>query len=361
MACRASGSAAAKLVCRGSGQRAANVPTPKSRHISTGHLSPPSFSQPSNSFRALRVAAPILSRRGASGSTGGQFEKSLMPEDILHLRAMSMTIMQDPVCELRPEEVVQYTVDHEDEIMDLPTWHPRRLHTKITDPFRPRKLAVARYHKLILERLDNEPLLAAFGVDTGFNMQAYFMILHAWLLHQRLVLEGSNAKRLDEDLFEACWTLTRQWLLLKKTPEYRFDAELQNVQEYMLGCCIAMDKALERPDVLPARVQQVLWNNMYSGSVKKDHKGLTRLTKYLLRQLGLVLQLDQERFLSGSFVWADFPVSDAPGRKIVLPEWRAQFREQLGDFELENLGKPVVPPTLPKKDETPALPKRDSE
>lgn len=105
---------------------------------------------------------------------------------------------------------------------------------------------VARYHKLILERLDNEPLLAAFGVDAGFNMQvgnefcrpgegvgiknlgtatqylhhfcihtycstyqsnskyslsdfistwaeAYFMILHAWLLHQRLVLEGSKA------------------------------------------------------------------------------------------------------------------------------------------------------------------------
>jgi hypothetical protein len=30
---------------------------------------------------------------------------------------------------------------------------------------------VVRYQKLILERLDNEPLLAAFGVDTGFNMQ----------------------------------------------------------------------------------------------------------------------------------------------------------------------------------------------
>lgn len=66
---------------------------------------------------------------------------------------------------------------------------------QVLDPFRLRKLAVgvlpcaphhvhgqlpvlrnsalqvARYHKLILERLDNEPLLAAFGVDAGFNMQ----------------------------------------------------------------------------------------------------------------------------------------------------------------------------------------------
>lgn len=29
-----------------------------------------------------------------------------MPEDILHLRALSMTIMQDPVCELPPEEAL---------------------------------------------------------------------------------------------------------------------------------------------------------------------------------------------------------------------------------------------------------------
>eukprot|EP00441_Pelagodinium_beii_P033794 CAMPEP_0197638312 /NCGR_PEP_ID=MMETSP1338-20131121/13282_1 /TAXON_ID=43686 ORGANISM="Pelagodinium beii, Strain RCC1491" /NCGR_SAMPLE_ID=MMETSP1338 /ASSEMBLY_ACC=CAM_ASM_000754 /LENGTH=295 /DNA_ID=CAMNT_0043210865 /DNA_START=53 /DNA_END=936 /DNA_ORIENTATION=- len=257
--------------------------------------------------------------RSRAFSTDGQFEKQIMPEDVLHLRAMSMTIMQDPICELRPEEASRYIVDCPDPLSEMPVWHPRRLATQITDPFRDRKLSVNRYHKLILERLDNEPLLAAFGIDNSFNMQAYFMILHAWLLHQRLVLEGSKAKKQDEDLFETCWTLTRNWLLLKKTPEYRFDAELQNVQEYMLGACVAMDRALERPDILPARVQQCLWNNMYSGSVKKDHKGLLRLTKYMLRQLGLMLALDADCFLSGKFVWADFPVHDGPRKPLALP------------------------------------------
>eukprot|EP00931_Biecheleriopsis_adriatica_P029908 TRINITY_DN17683_c0_g1_i2.p1 TRINITY_DN17683_c0_g1~~TRINITY_DN17683_c0_g1_i2.p1 ORF type:complete len:342 (-),score=79.28 TRINITY_DN17683_c0_g1_i2:92-1063(-) len=286
----------------------------------------------------LRVAAaglalPQQRAFAAPGANlGANFEKQLMPEDILHLRALSMTIMQDPVCELRPEEAQRYVVDHSDPIGELPLWHPRRLAHQVTDPFRLRKLTVSRYHKLILERLDNEPLLAAFGIDTGFNMQAYFMILHAWLLHQRLVLEGSKAKKIDEDLFEACWTLTRSWLMLKKVPEYRFDAELQNVQEFMLGACIAMDKALERPDVLPARVQQCLWANMYSGGVRKEHKGLTRLTKYMLRQLSLMLQLDADRFLSGQFVWADFPVHDGPRKPIALPVWRQQFREQVEEF-----------------------------
>jgi len=58
-----------------------------------------------------------------------QFEKQLMPEDILHLRATSMTIMQDPVCELQSQEVQKYVVKHRDPIGDLPLWHPRRLGT----------------------------------------------------------------------------------------------------------------------------------------------------------------------------------------------------------------------------------------
>lgn len=259
---------------------------------------------------------------------------------------MSMTIMQDPVCELQPNEAQRYVVEHADPISELPVWHPRRISTHVTQPNRKRKLAVARFNDLIIERIDNDPLCRAFGIDSGFNMQVYFMILHAWLLHQRLVLEGSKAKRLDEDLFESCWTLVRNWMWLKKIPEYRFDAELQNVQEYMLGCCLALDKALERPDILPARVQQVLWSNIYSGAVKRDTQSLTRLTKYILRQLGLMLQLEAEPFLTGSFVWADFPVPDEPrslAAQPKLPLWREEFSKVVREQRGEEAGASAAP------------------
>jgi len=256
-----------------------------------------------------------------------------MPEDILHLRATSMTIMQDPVCELRPEEVRRYVVERTDPVSELPIWHPRRLSTRVLQPSRAKNLAVSRLTDLIIERIDNDALCRAFEIDTGFNMQVYFMILHAWLLHQRFVLEGSAAKALDEDLFESCWTLVRNWMWLRKIPEYRFDAELLNVQEYMLGCCIALDKALERPDILPARLQQVLWANVYSGGVKKDAAALTRLTKYCLRQLGLMLQLDTHHILAGNFVWADFPIPDESGLppRPQLPLWREQYGKVMRD------------------------------
>lgn len=268
---------------------------------------------------------------GRGFSTNSQFEQQLMPEDILHLRATSMTIMQDPVCELRPQEASLYEVDRPDPVESLPVWHPRRVGSSLIDPNRRRRLVVNRLTDLIIERLDNEPLCRTFDIDSGFNMQVYFMILHAWLLHQRLVLEGSRAKKIDEDLFESCWTLVRNWMWLRKIPEYRFDAELQNVQEYMLGCCVALDKALERPDILPARLQQTLWANIYSGGVNKDAASLMRLTKYLLRQLGLMLQLDAEYFLAGNFAWADFPVLEeelgAGGR--LRPQWRERFTQAM--------------------------------
>lgn len=252
-----------------------------------------------------------------------------MPEDILHLRAMSMTIMQDPICELRPEEAQRYLIERVDPIAELPWFHPKRLGTKALNPTRERKQVVARFTDLIIERLDNDAMCMAFEIDPGFNMQVYFMTVHAWLLHQRLVLEGAKAKKLDEDLFEACWTLCRNWMWLRKIPEYRFDAELQNVQEYMLGFCLAMDKALERPDILPARLQQVVWANIYSGSVKKDAKSLTKITKYILRQLGLMLQLDADHFLEGNFVWADFPTEgyrSGHAKGIDRPSWMQAYQ-----------------------------------
>lgn len=265
-----------------------------------------------------------------------------MPEDILHLRADSMAIMQDPVCEITPQEVLQYIQRDSDPISELPVWHPRRISTQISQPFRSRQLASKRLANLITDRLHNEQLCRTLDIDSSFNMQVYFIILHAWLLHQRLVLEGAKAKKLDEDLFESCWTLVRNWMWLKKVPEYRFDAELQNVQEYMLGCCVALDKALERPDILPARLQQVLWANVYSGAVKRDHAALRRLTKYVLRQLGLVLQLEGEVLMGGHFTWADYPLLPEPARgaprgrpaspvKAGSPAWREDWRKAVSE------------------------------
>merc|ERR1712216_875177 len=81
---------------------------------------------------------------------------------------------------------------------------------------------------------------------------------------------GRAGAKIDEKLFELVWLLVQQWMLLKKVPEFRWNAELKNVQQYLFGMCIALDRALERADILPARIQRVLANNLYSGEVRQD-------------------------------------------------------------------------------------------
>lgn len=271
-----------------------------------------------------------LAHRNAS-RVSAQFETRLMPEDILHLRATSMRIMQDTICELEPGEMEKCLVHREKLSANMAWWSIRRLHLHATDSFNRVSQVKVRYNDLLLDRLRDRRLLMAFNIKLDFNMQAYFLILHAWLLHQRLVLEGAKAKKIDDDLFESCWMHVRNWMFLKRVPEFRFDADLKNVQEYMLGCCVALDKALERPDILPARIQQVLWRNVYSATGDRDATALMLLTKYVIRQLGLMLQLDAEHFLAGNFVWADFPIPDSVGQMELShePPWRKKFFEEM--------------------------------
>lgn len=112
--------------------------------------------------------------------------------------------------------------------------------------------------------------------------------------------------RIEHNVFENCWTIVKFMLVLKQVPEYRFEQELKHVQSYMFGCMVTLDQCLERADILPARMQQALWRNVYSGEVPKNSDGLILLTKYMLRQLSLVLQLEEGHFVNAQFVWADF-------------------------------------------------------
>ena len=74
----------------------------------------------------------------------------------------------------------------------------------------------------------------------------------------------------------------------------------------MFGCCVHLDQAIERADILPAKMQQSLWANVYAGDVPKDSEGLILLTKYMIRQLSLILQIESDDFKHVRFQWAPF-------------------------------------------------------
>jgi len=226
-------------------------------------------------------------------------ETHIAEEDLVHLQRMSLRIMEDPICEFPKERLEQY-------VNRQKIRYPHIIE-RVWCSLGTQTQAATNLQEILHDRIDNKELQQDFAITESFNHQIYFMMIHLWLFHQRLILEGKDAQKLEAEIFELGWTHVKELLLRKKVPEYRFNAELKNVQEYMLGCCVALDKALERPDILPARLQQVLWSNVYNGDVPKDADFVEHLGKYVLMQLSFLLQLERDVVLTGAFKWADFP------------------------------------------------------
>ena len=133
----------------------------------------------------------------------------------------------------------------------------------------------------------------------------------------------------------------KHWLKVKKVPDYRFNTEFKNVVQYMFGLCVALDQAIIRGDTLPARVQYVIWGNVYSGELDPHHPAVILHTKYLLRQLNFILQVPTDHVLTGRFVWSDFPIpaGDENAPMVQMKEYPyilPKYRQGIQDLKREH-------------------------
>ncbi|CEL97739.1 unnamed protein product [Vitrella brassicaformis CCMP3155] len=230
-------------------------------------------------------------------------------------RALSAKMYGDPLTYIGPEESERYYIPrprNDRTLLGRISWHMGGHHKFL-------KHVAWRFAALIHERLENHQLCDVFDIGPGFNIRCYFFMLHVWMLHCRCITCGWEGHAIDEWMFWGLWYVVQDWMLLRDVPEYRWMAELKNIQEYMYGFCVSLDLAMEKSDVLPARVREVLWGNLYSGEIGEDSPALDLLTIYVLRQLQYVLHMDKDQFLTGNFVWADFPVGDVPRMKVIPP------------------------------------------
>lgn len=66
-------------------------------------------------------------------------------------------------------------------------------------------------------------------------MKMYFYVLHLWIINKRLRHEQYQGDIINTYIFDITWRIVRDWMLLKDVPEYSFNAELLNCQEYAFG------------------------------------------------------------------------------------------------------------------------------
>merc|ERR1719330_2061165 len=171
------------------------------------------------------------------------------------------------------------------------------------------------------------------GTYIRVRMQSYWLALHVWLLHykQHAVQESEGifgsavCALLTRRLFEFQWDRIRMLLHTADVPIMSVSNELQDLQEFVFGFCVALDDAfreeapmgtlaalaLDDAELPPEglglapRVKYVLWANVYSGAVAHDAVCLKELTIYLLRQRIAFERLPRDSFLSCRFDWAD--------------------------------------------------------
>lgn len=192
-----------------------------------------------------------------------------------------------------------------------------------------------------LEDIDSEKglhskLVPKDGAYESFRTQAYFLALHVWLFHskQHIVQKTEGVygsvlcALLTRRVFEWQWNQVRGWMHDLDVPVMSLTGEVQDLQEYVFGFCVALDQvfkeevvgetrealALAEADLGPdqhgiaPKLKYVLWANVYSGELPHDSKELHELTVYLLRQRVMLEGLSRGTFFMCKFDWDDFQV-----------------------------------------------------
>ena len=223
---------------------------------------------------------------------------ALTDSENARLATLSKKLLSDPICEVSVAQSQAFllpTVPFTDSFLDRIKW-----------AYSGRSEGTNRLFKLTMERLENRKLQEALGVGSSFNQQMFWMMLHAWVFHKRMIAFDDGAQ--EEDYFEALFRVIDQWLLVKEIPRHRLTMEIANAQRHALGFCVALDVAIEKPDMLGGRVHETLWRSFHEGGIPKEDKRLIGLTKYTIRQASYALNIPKDNFLQGKFIWIDFPV-----------------------------------------------------
>ncbi|EUD66800.1 hypothetical protein C922_02785 [Plasmodium inui San Antonio 1] len=169
---------------------------------------------------------------------------------------------------------------------------------------------------LIMERLENEEILKLFRIEESFNMKMYFYILHLWLINKRLRHEQYQGEIINTYIFDITWRIVRDWMLLKDVPEYCFNTELLNCQEYAFGFLVSLDEAATSVDIFPSLLKDILWEHLYEKKVKKSGNIVTELSKYSILQMRHIFNLSSDHFLQAYFIWADFYNQKKSNRRL---------------------------------------------
>lgn len=151
----------------------------------------------------------------------------------------------------------------------------------------------ALYHSSVYQSANPE-FYTLLGLECDFRGQQALLVLHVWLVHKRLLEEGTLGKILQEQLFDRMWEDAIVRLRHQQVSELTVNKYLKEVQQFGFSACIAYDDCLNTSTTKPGTKKQLPGlqfplfchvlniENPHSSSVSPSkRKAVEKLEKYV--------------------------------------------------------------------------------
>jgi len=146
-------------------------------------------------------------------------------------------------------------------------------------------------------------------IGTEFRSRHSLIMLHCWMLHKRLLSEGSKGKTIQEALFDELWDDTGNRIRNVGVNELSINKHLKEVQGYSFRQCLELDEAVakEHPDEVLEDIGGVVWrfNYLRSDNIEPDH--VMKVADYVFREYTTLKEISGEAILEGRVAFGPLP------------------------------------------------------
>jgi hypothetical protein len=147
-------------------------------------------------------------------------------------------------------------------------------------------------------------------ISTDFRSKQNLIVAHVWMVHKRLIQEGEEGKKLQEELFDQLWQDTMHRIRGMGVPEMSVNKHLKNVQHMSFGLCVSLDQAVKdqtnEHDVIE-EIAGCMWRYPYQRREDVDEDRVVALAKYVRTEQLSLQQLPAPALLEGRFAWGSLP------------------------------------------------------
>jgi cytochrome b pre-mRNA-processing protein 3 len=148
-------------------------------------------------------------------------------------------------------------------------------------------------------------------VTNDFRARQTMIMVHMWLIHRRLIMEGNRGTTLQECMFDELWDDTSIRIRNAGIHEMMVNKRLKDVQGYSFRSCMELDAAMtmESEDEQLEEVAGSLWRGVYQRNNDIDPDHVMELAEYVRVSVSMSMSVS-----------VSVSVSVPPTPRVLVPE-----------------------------------------